>query len=414
MVHSPRILVVDDDEPLRAMVTRMLESAGYDVRQSTDGVAVAAALQHESVDLILSDISMPRRGGVETLIEVRKDHPLLPVVFMTGVFPTDSGPLFDLAHALGVRHLMQKPFTQEDLLGAVADGLSEVTGGASAAPTEMQPGVFFVKPRPWIATEAAIALTRSDYAAYLLEDPLSTAELAAAVPGSVLLIDVDEPATGWPAIIRRIHERVAVRIGVISSHERSAVFEELQRAGHLELGYLQLEGDPSENLNALRDVVRTAEVPRRSRGLRVACTNTQGVLAHGDASRPVAVTEISATGFTCLVDEATEFKPGTEIGRISIDLGPEDLGCSGTVGRIRMGVPVELSITFDRPLSPHEEELVRGFMLNRLRSGAERHIGTMLWRHGAELLLAGPLRRLEWGLLGGLAGFLTLLVSLLV
>lgn len=410
----PRILVVDDDEPLRVMVSRMLKAAGYEVRQSSDGAEVTDALRRESIDLILSDISMPRRGGIETLIDIRKEHPLLPVVFMTGAFPTDSGPLFDLAHAFGVRHLMQKPFTERDLLSAVADGLSDGRPEAPRRSTEIDPGVFLLTPRPWLAEQGALMLTSSDFAAYVVGDPISAGELAAGLQGSVLLIDIDDERYSWPETIRDLATRRSLRIGVVSNNPQSDEYVTLQQDGMLELGYVRLSGDADRDLATLRELVRTAEVPRRSRGLQVVCADTQAVLACGHTSCHAMVTEISLHGFTCLVESPADLTPGSELSHVSLDLGSEDLACSGVVGRVRIGSPATISVNFDRPLSQHEQDLVRRFMLTRLQDGVERRADAVRWRRSAVVALQRPLRRLQWALLTTLVAFLGLLAYLIV
>ncbi len=88
------ILVVDDEDPVRELLTWMLEDAGHSVYQASDGQQALAFLrQHGRVDLVLSDVNMPRMDGVELSRQMRLAWPGVPVLLISGrPAPSDARP----------------------------------------------------------------------------------------------------------------------------------------------------------------------------------------------------------------------------------------------------------------------------------------------------------------------------------
>jgi two-component system, chemotaxis family, sensor kinase CheA len=86
-VRRPRVLVVDDSITTRTLERSILESAGYDVRVAEDGMEALARLRAEPVDLVVSDVDMPRLDGFDLTAEIRRDAALrhLPVVLVTSL-----------------------------------------------------------------------------------------------------------------------------------------------------------------------------------------------------------------------------------------------------------------------------------------------------------------------------------------
>jgi two-component system nitrogen regulation response regulator GlnG len=109
------ILVVDDDAAVRDVVSEALRDAGYRVRQASDGLAALAALETAGVALVLSDVQMPRLGGLALAqLLLARLHPV-PVVLMSAVAPR--------ARPETVPYV-PKPFVLEQLLRVVADALA--------------------------------------------------------------------------------------------------------------------------------------------------------------------------------------------------------------------------------------------------------------------------------------------------
>ena len=78
------ILVVDDDEPTRAAVFAMLEPLGYRILEATDGEAGLKLYRQEQVDLVVMDILMPGKEGIETIRELKEEFPEAKIIAISG------------------------------------------------------------------------------------------------------------------------------------------------------------------------------------------------------------------------------------------------------------------------------------------------------------------------------------------
>ena len=123
--HHPTILVVDDDPAVRAVATRGLVLAGYDVLQAHDGVHALELLQetnHPPIQLVVADVVMPGLRGDDLGRLLHHTHPTLPVLFMSAY----STPVPDfLMAAEFTRRWLVKPFTLDDLTAKVHSLLEE-------------------------------------------------------------------------------------------------------------------------------------------------------------------------------------------------------------------------------------------------------------------------------------------------
>lgn len=123
-----RILLMDDDEQLRRLLQRVLEGAGHVVFAAGDGNAGLALLEAVDPQVVVTDIVMPDREGLETIGELRKRRPDLPVVAMSGNCDAGSGDYLRIAAALGARRTLGKPFAPQALVDAVAELLGQGCG----------------------------------------------------------------------------------------------------------------------------------------------------------------------------------------------------------------------------------------------------------------------------------------------
>ncbi len=122
-----RILVVDDEEPLRGMMRLTLEAAGYEVGEAGDGPQVLAACRAQGPwDAVVLDQRMPGMDGLDVLRRLREDDPQACVVMVTAYASID---LAVDAMKLGASDFLRKPMTPETLRGAVAAALSKRAGG---------------------------------------------------------------------------------------------------------------------------------------------------------------------------------------------------------------------------------------------------------------------------------------------
>jgi two-component system cell cycle sensor histidine kinase/response regulator CckA len=120
------ILVADDEEGVRSLVANVLEDAGYTVELAKDGADAVERLRalRDSVRLILLDLTMPILGGAEAATELRRIHPDIPIVAMSGYGDIEVMQRFSDA---GVDDFLPKPFTPDQLAAKVRDVLAPVS-----------------------------------------------------------------------------------------------------------------------------------------------------------------------------------------------------------------------------------------------------------------------------------------------
>jgi DNA-binding response OmpR family regulator len=131
-----RILIIDDDDALRAAMSKILEREGHEVRAAADGDTGLSLHRSDPADLVVTDLIMPEKEGIETLQDLRAEFPDVPILAISGggaVGP--AGPLTD-ATLLGADAALAKPFAVDVFVEAVARLLGE---GGDAAP-EALPG----------------------------------------------------------------------------------------------------------------------------------------------------------------------------------------------------------------------------------------------------------------------------------
>lgn len=121
---TAHILIVEDDAHLRRMLRRMLERAGHDVTEAGDGNAGLKAFRQLPVDLIITDIIMPGKEGIEMIHQLRSGPSDVKIIAMSGGGRVSADEYLHVAKLLGADHTLQKPFRMRDLLRAVDDQLS--------------------------------------------------------------------------------------------------------------------------------------------------------------------------------------------------------------------------------------------------------------------------------------------------
>lgn len=122
MADKRRILVVDDEDALRTVLSAELNSEGYDVGTAADGMEAVSELQKMKYDLVLLDIKMPNMNGFEVLKVIKEKHPGTRVIMLTG--------FADLKNAieskkLGAEDFVSKPYDLVDLLTTIDRVMSE-------------------------------------------------------------------------------------------------------------------------------------------------------------------------------------------------------------------------------------------------------------------------------------------------
>ena len=115
-----RILLVDDNESFRRPLAETLQRAGYEVESVGDGSTALKLFGQTPYDLVITDLIMPGKEGLETIVELRRLEPDLKIIAISGggrISPQDYLPM---ARQLGAAVAMAKPFTAQEILEAVA------------------------------------------------------------------------------------------------------------------------------------------------------------------------------------------------------------------------------------------------------------------------------------------------------
>lgn len=121
MKHT--VLTVDDAATMRKMISVTLRGAGYDVLEASDGMEAATILKNTTVDLVISDINMPRMNGIELTRQVRSGgiNRTTPILLLT----TESSPeMKNKGREAGATAWIVKPFQPDQLAGVVGQVLS--------------------------------------------------------------------------------------------------------------------------------------------------------------------------------------------------------------------------------------------------------------------------------------------------
>lgn len=118
------ILVIDDDDAMRRMIARVLAQAGHRVLAVGNGREGLEAFRAHSPDLVITDIVMPEKEGIETMRELRRDSPATPVLVISGAHPTQGGLYLRMALTLGATAVLAKPFRADQLAATVRDVLA--------------------------------------------------------------------------------------------------------------------------------------------------------------------------------------------------------------------------------------------------------------------------------------------------
>ncbi len=114
-----RILLIEDEEIARYAVRQVLETGGHEVTEAENGNEGIALQKSQPFDLIVTDIIMPEKEGVETIIELKRDYPTLPVIAISGGGRTRNRNFLVLAKRYGADEVLAKPFSEEELLQCV-------------------------------------------------------------------------------------------------------------------------------------------------------------------------------------------------------------------------------------------------------------------------------------------------------
>jgi CheY-like chemotaxis protein len=116
------ILVIDDQEPVRSLLRLVLEGAGHEVLEASNGRLGLELYRKRLVDLIITDIFMPEMNGLELMVELTRSFLHVKVIAMSGGLEREDG--LSAAKLLGARQTFEKPLDIRAVLDAVRDDLA--------------------------------------------------------------------------------------------------------------------------------------------------------------------------------------------------------------------------------------------------------------------------------------------------
>ncbi len=114
-----RILIIDDDPEVRSMLGEMLKRAGYEVEQGSDGRIALKTLREQPIDVVITDIIMPEKEGLETIKELRHEFPDVKIIAISGGGRIGPRSYLSIAKAFGAQRTFEKPFSHDEMKQAI-------------------------------------------------------------------------------------------------------------------------------------------------------------------------------------------------------------------------------------------------------------------------------------------------------
>jgi len=113
-----KILIIDDEKGVRDAVEAVAAAAGHETRSATDGRQGLAEFARFQPDLVVTDVLMPEKEGIETIIDLRKLNPTLPILAISGGGRVGNMSFLTMAERFGATQTMAKPFSTAQLMAA--------------------------------------------------------------------------------------------------------------------------------------------------------------------------------------------------------------------------------------------------------------------------------------------------------
>ncbi|MBV9826102.1 MAG: response regulator [Alphaproteobacteria bacterium] len=126
------ILIIDDDPQMRRLVTLILNDAGHSVRQAPGGQAGIEKVRQAQPDLVITDLVMPDKEGIETIRELHHEFPDIPILAISGGTPD---VYLRAARELGAQASLAKPFGADELAEIVNELIARAAGTGKSVPS---------------------------------------------------------------------------------------------------------------------------------------------------------------------------------------------------------------------------------------------------------------------------------------
>ncbi len=118
------ILVIDDQKGIRDILRKVLIEEGHEVAEAGDGAAALALFRARPFDLVITDIIMPEKEGIETIATMKHEQPGIKVIAMSGGGRTRAMDFLGVARKAGADAILEKPFRKSELLDRVKELLA--------------------------------------------------------------------------------------------------------------------------------------------------------------------------------------------------------------------------------------------------------------------------------------------------
>jgi DNA-binding NtrC family response regulator len=118
-----RIMIVDDDASIRQTLQKLLSREGYEVIQAADGSEAVRLWRQRGGDLVITDLHMPQKDGIETIVELLSHSPGIRIIAMSGGGQTKRLDLLGNVALLGTILTIEKPFTIHEMMNTVSRAL---------------------------------------------------------------------------------------------------------------------------------------------------------------------------------------------------------------------------------------------------------------------------------------------------
>lgn len=114
-----KILLIDDDPFVREGLQALLEVKGFDVKVAANGKEAEQLIEEEVPDLVITDIIMPDKDGIEVIIHLRKNYKHIKIIAISGGGRINAKDHLEIAGQLGVDDTLTKPFSHEELINTI-------------------------------------------------------------------------------------------------------------------------------------------------------------------------------------------------------------------------------------------------------------------------------------------------------
>lgn len=116
-----KILIIDDEPHILLMLKKMLEQFGYEIDLAANGNEGIELYRKSAADLVITDIIMPEKEGLETIREMRRIRPDLKIIAMSGGGKVSADNYLEIARIFGASRVITKPFTKKEMVSAVQE-----------------------------------------------------------------------------------------------------------------------------------------------------------------------------------------------------------------------------------------------------------------------------------------------------